>query len=581
MFRMTLTKFPLHRSVCRSTQDTVFHAVSFAGVSAALCMFAALSVGCGKDTEDSRIDDPADFNQPDSGALASQQIQPDIQSGGPGRTMPAHAIDQANQMAGATSGGGTSGGGNVGGNGQPHQLPFTIAGDDTEGIAHPAGQTEGSFELSPDLNPFQLVDFLGQADQFMQLLLSGRGITDRQEAFKEMNRVAKLKLEASRRLKDHPDAERSERSEGARGEMQALSHMAAQGDLKAADELKKLADINLKSADRQLASESRIVLIGFAIEAMQAGKSDAADQIVSLVDSVESSDDSPDVPALMMMGYARDLLAKYEFDEQAVKVRQRILDLFADSSNPDVAKMAAQAAGNVRFDTVEKLRTAVVAGTQVDKDQWAASVNGLIDESPDLATVQYLAGTAVELEAVSADHLAAATYDIMQQRFGDVKTATGREVELALRARAARERMIGSVYAPKLPSINGAPMPLSNYQGKVVLMPFWATGFPESLQVIPALQEIQKQHPNDVAIVGMNLDPADVRVEEFEPDKQLGFPSYRSVSSDDKEEGNPVATQFGMVSMPFVAILDQDQRIVTIDFTGSKLKSTVEKLLRK
>lgn len=124
-------------------------------------------------------------------------------------------------------------------------------------------------------------------------------------------------------------------------------------------------------------------------------------------------------------------------------------------------------------------------------------------------------------------------------------------------------------------------MPISNYQGKIILMPFWASGFAESLQVVPMLKAIQKQYPDDVVIVGMNLDPAETRVDEFKPEKQLGFPSYRSESSAEQSVGNPVATQFGMVSMPFVAILDQDQRIVALDFTGSKLKPTVEKLLSK
>jgi thiol-disulfide isomerase/thioredoxin len=167
----------------------------------------------------------------------------------------------------------------------------------------------------------------------------------------------------------------------------------------------------------------------------------------------------------------------------------------------------------------------------------------------------------------------------MEQRFDDPKSATGREVELALEARAARERVIGNTYAPNLPTTSGAKMPLSDFEGKVILMPFWATGFKESLQIIPMLKEITEQHPNQVVIVGMNLDPADVPVDEFEPEKQLGFRSYRSVSSVEAEGGNPVASQFGMVSMPFVVILDQQQQIVALDFTGRKLQPTVAQLL--
>ncbi|QDT09577.1 TlpA family protein disulfide reductase [Stieleria marina] len=545
--------------------------------------------GCSM-SEDTSIDNPPDLDADPSGQMASQLIQPTTstnpdfapthsQAPERGEEFMPPALDATSTDMTPIQGGEPSDTGIVGDEPEPYRSPLTIAPAEDE-TAETEDQTE-PLQLAADLSPQELIIFLGKADQYMQLLFSGRGISDRNEAFKEMNRVAKTKLEASRRLIEHPDADATQQIEGARGEMQSLSHLAAQGNLKAAEDLATLAKKNFQSNDRLLVADSRVVLIGFAIESLQAGKEGAADQIVSLVESVDSSDDQPDVPALMMMGHARGLLAQYEFDEQAVKVRQRILDLFADSSNPEIAKMAAQAAGNVRFDVVERMRASIVAGKSVTKNQWIESVDELINDAPDLVTVQYLAGAALEFEASGADSLATVTYQIMQDRFKNPKTATGREVSVALEARAARQRVIGNVYAPDLPSTSGNSMPLSNHDGKVILMPFWATGFPESLQVIPMLKRIQNEHPDDVVIVGMNLDPADTRVDEFEPDKKLGFPSYRSESSADQGMGNPVAAQFGMVSMPFVAILDQQQRIVALDFTGSKLEPTVTELLEK
>ncbi len=76
----------------------------------------------------------------------------------------------------------------------------------------------------------------------MQLIVTGRsGITDPQQARKTLIHFMKMKLEASRRLLQHPDADANAKSEGARGELQSLSHLAAIGDLKAAEELEELA----------------------------------------------------------------------------------------------------------------------------------------------------------------------------------------------------------------------------------------------------------------------------------------------------------------------------------------------------
>ncbi|NND96671.1 MAG: TlpA family protein disulfide reductase [Pirellulaceae bacterium] len=583
------------------------------GLHVNVCFLATIvCLGCGPSSPEAKVDAPPDAHAQDSASNAGEpRSATDLHAAGkdveigastfePARTPSLNPLDDrgnstrpANSRASMAPIPGSDVTVDQGIVGQqstdkPFRSPLTIAPTNQSPDAGAAGDAEDIANneyikrLREDLKPSELIDFLSAADQDMQLIHSGRaGITDQQKARAEMNRIAKRKLEVARRLQDHPDADAAAKGEGARGELQALSHLAAQGDLKSAEALESLATENLESSDQQLAAESRIVLIGFAIEALENGKPDAAKRVVELVQQIGGAKNEPDVPAMMMMGHARQLLAQYGHIDDAAAVRQRILDLYAGSADPQIAKMAAQLAGNVRFDTIEKLRNAAIDGQDVTEQQWRSATEALIDEAADLVTVQYLAGAALELEATDHDDLAGATYEILQQRFDDPGEATGREVILAIGAREARQNVIGRTFDPDLPSIIGSPMPIAQFQGKIILMPFWATGFPESLQVIPLLQQIQADHPDDVIIVGMNLDPAGTRVEEFEPEKQLGFRSYRSVSSPTEKVANPVVARFGMVSMPFVAILDQDAKVVAIDFTGRKLRSTVEQLLNR
>ena len=445
----------------------------------------------------------------------------------------------------------------------------------------PASATrESERQLRSDLTPDQLVDFLSETDRYMQAIYEQRaGIRDQQTAFREMNQTAQLKLKAARQLKTHSDADASKRIEGARGEIQALSHLASQGSLNAATELKQLAKESLQSNDKRLVEDSQSVLIGFAIEDLQRGKPDAAERIVELLKTIDSADADKNVAILMVMGQARELLAKYGHDQEAILVRQRIIDNYANSPDPQIARLAAQVAGNVRFDTIDKLRSQLLEGDAVAKNEWLESVDTLIRESADLVTVQYLAGAALEFEGAGLSDFANATYDTMSQRFDDKTQATGREVQLAIQAFETRQNAIGRLYEPKLGSVDGQPISVLDYRGKVMLMPFWSSGFPESLQVLPLLEKLREEFESDVEIVGINLDPNGPRLEKFLAATKLNFRSFHAVSPPDG--GNPIAAQFGMVSMPFVLILDQESRVAGIDFTGRSLRPTIERLIKK
>ncbi len=434
-------------------------------------------------------------------------------------------------------------------------------------------------QLRADLSPQELRDFLADADRTMQAIANGTaGIQDPKEAFAEMQRISKLKLEASRRLRNMPAADAEARRDGARGELQSLSHLAALGDLKAALELEKLAEANLESDDPRLVTDSRLVLIGFAIESLQNGAEDAPKRMVQLVHDLANSPASSEIPAMMVMGQARQTLTQFGHDAEAKAIRGTIIDLYADSTDPQIAKMAAQLAGSVQFDEIDRLLRLAIEGGSVDPTDWKAAAEALINESPDLQTVQYLAGAALQFEGLGHQELAEATYRELSDRFPDANSATGQEALIALDARKSRLDAIGQPFAPDLKAVDGSALSLADYRGKIVLMPLWATGFPESLQLIPHLQQLVDQDPDKLAIVGVNLDPTGAPVDEFVRHNQFTFPNLRAESSNTAEVANEVAAKLGMVSMPFLVVLDQEGRIASIDYTIGQLQKTLDRL---
>ena len=436
-------------------------------------------------------------------------------------------------------------------------------------------------KLRADLSPVELIEFLGGADQEMQQIYSGAtGIQTNEAAVNRMREIGKLKLEAAKRLHEHADASKDQMIEGARGELQSLSHLAALGDLESAKTLEQLATANLASDDPRLVTDSRLVLIGFGIESLQHGKEGAADHIVDLVKGLVEAPVKPDVPAMMVMGQSRQMLTQYGHDKQARIVRQAIIDLFAGSNDPQVAKMAAQLAGSVRFDAIDKILDSAISGGSISVDQWAGAAETLISESSDIMTVQYLAGAALEFEASDRDDLAQTTYDLLSDQFRSQSDAIGDEARIALQASDARQRIVGEPFDFDMPTVDGLPIDKSEFEGKVILMPFWATAFPQSLQILPLLNELRETDSDRIAIIGLNLDTSGAPVGEFVRQHGLEFPSFQSVSSPTAEVTNTVATRFGMVSMPFVAVIDQQGRVAALDFKGLKLQRIISDLLK-
>ncbi|MFG0267071.1 MAG: TlpA family protein disulfide reductase [Rhodopirellula sp. JB055] len=473
-------------------------------------------------------------------------------------------------------------------------FPQTIA-------SHSSGRSK---QLAHDLGPEKLRTFLSEADIEMRMIVSGdSGIQDEATAIRELKRIVSLKREASRRLIEHPDAMPADQAIGRRGELQSLSHLASMGDLKSAESLQVLAEDLQNDSDPGVRSDSQLVLIGFAIEELRNGKSGVATKVVSQIDRLLQSSSDPDAAALMVMGQARDALMQFEHVEEASRVRAMILEEFVEPVEAGgvesealvgLADMARQIAGPslqvseatrrvqelMQQFITESNESVAAADSDVSPADWKEAIRTLAEEQPDLLTAQFLAGASLEAETVGREDLMSVTYQVLDDQFASLQDDRGREARAAIQARNNREKIIGKTFDPDLPSTKGDELSLESYRGKVVLMPFWSAAFPDSLMVVENLQEIARRYPDQVAIVGMNLDVQSTDVPAFESRNKISFPSFRSVSDPEATVANSIAYRFGAVSLLFVAVIDQEGKVHALEFSGRDLTPVVENLLR-
>ncbi len=76
-----------------------------------------------------------------------------------------------------------------------------------------------------------------------------------------------------------------------------------------------------------------------------------------------------------------------------------------------------------------------------------------------------------------------------------------------------------------LMSAHGSDISLSDYEGKFVLLNFWATWCPPCVKEMPALNELHKKlnGSNGLVVVGVHVGPALATVKQFLKDKPVDF----------------------------------------------------------
>ena len=121
-----------------------------------------------------------------------------------------------------------------------------------------------------------------------------------------------------------------------------------------------------------------------------------------------------------------------------------------------------------------------------------------------------------------------------------------------------------------LNDVNGKPVSLTNYQGKVVLVNMWATWCPPCREEMPTLKDFYDDHAGDgFVIIGLNDgDPAsDVR--DFVTQYGLTFPVWLDPNYTSE-------TIFGTTNLPSSFLVDR-QGTIRLQWVGAISRAMLDK----
>jgi peroxiredoxin len=127
-------------------------------------------------------------------------------------------------------------------------------------------------------------------------------------------------------------------------------------------------------------------------------------------------------------------------------------------------------------------------------------------------------------------------------------------------------------------NLEGEPLSIAKYKGKIVLIDFWATWCGPCIAELPnVLSAYKKHHDQGFEIIGISLDSDRDKLTSFIKEKGMTWPQY----FDGQGWQTKLAQDYGINSIPATFLLDGNGTVIAKDLRGDDLEQKVAAALAK
>ena len=266
------------------------------------------------------------------------------------------------------------------------------------------------------------------------------------------------------------------------------------------------------------------------------------------------------------------------------------VSMAADAGQPPAAAAGATAP-DVTAELkalVAKVRAKLAQGKKSEQDyadelkQFDAILAEHKDEKTDAVAQVLLMKAQLYSEVFKDDTKALDLIKQLKTDFSDTKQGMNADRIAAMITREAeadkaKDALKGSAFADfDEKDIDGNPISVANYKGKVVLVDFWATWCGPCVGEMPnVIKTYGKYHDKGFEIIGVSLDQDKDKLTSFIKENKMPWPQF----FDGQGWQNKLAVKYGIQSIPSNYLIGKDGKIIDMELRGDALDDAVGKAL--
>jgi thiol-disulfide isomerase/thioredoxin len=440
---------------------------------------------------------------------------------------------------------------------------------------------------APTAAPSELIERMQTIDlAIRELMIASANNRLDERGFRESGKqLGQQKLNTAERLSQHPAASIDQRRAGLLAKLVALSHLSGFRDVEAAKELEKFAAELSTSEDPELAHQSRVVLLGFQLQDLQNGKTKTPDALLASAEGLFTRAADRGFPELMSLLQASQVLTQMGFKEAAGRIETIIVQEFRQAEDP---RLRAEA-WNIETQGSQALENFLTAfnslGTPAfDRQAALAAARGLFEAFPSVQTLEQLSGTVTNVEYGGNVLLSQEMTELIRRGLDQLPDASGSGAATIAAILAGNEARLSTIGKPlvleELVDFEGTAFQWSDYEGKVVLVDFWATWCMPCLKEIPEIRRVhQLLSDKGFAVISVNMDDNLKDAKDFVLQRNFPWRTYHAADTDRLGFKSAIAQRYGISAIPFMVLIGNDGNVADIHVRGERLFPSVQQLL--